>query len=82
MGSPLSVANQAWSFWRTISEVSPRVIREEMTRDFRIAIVGTQENRHWFLERLIPPGSTRIEQEDGRERLYLLDHGPDEGVAE
>lgn len=80
--APLSVANQAWSFWRTISEVSPRVIREEMTRDFRIAIVGTEENRQWFMDRLLPPGSTRIEREDGRERLYLLDHGPDEGVAE
>lgn len=82
MSSPLSVANQAWSFWRTISEVSPRVIREEMTRDFRIAIIGTPENRQYFLDRLMPPGSTRIEREDGRERLYLLDHGPEEGIAE
>lgn len=79
---PLSVANHAWTFWRTMSEVSPRIIREEMTRDFRLCLVGSEENRAWFLERLIPPTSTRIEREDGKERLYLLDTAPDEGIAE
>lgn len=79
---PLGVADQAWTFWRTMSEVSPRVVRDEMTRDFRMSIVGSEENREWFLERLIPPSSTRIEREDGKERLYLLDSAPDEGIAE
>lgn len=78
----MSVANQAWSFWRAISEVSPRVIREEMTRDFRLAVVGSEENQKWFLERLIPTTSTRIEREDGKERLYLLEKAPEEGIAE
>jgi uncharacterized protein (DUF697 family) len=65
-----------------MSEVSPRVVREEMTRDFRISIVGIEENRQWFVERLIPGTATRIEREDGRERLYLLDSPPEEGIAE
>jgi len=82
MSQSLSVANQAWSFWRTVSEVSPRVIREEMTRDFRLALIGTEENREWFLRRLLPETATRIEREDGREKLYLLDDDPAEGIAE
>ncbi|MBB6051673.1 hypothetical protein [Armatimonas rosea] len=79
---PLGAANQAWTFWKTMSEVSPRVVRDEMTRDFRLSIVGTEEDRQWFLDRLIPETATRIEREDGRERLYLLDRAPDEGVSE
>lgn len=82
MSGPLGVATQAWSLWRTISEVSPRVIREEMTRDFRLALIGTEANRQWFLDRLLPESSTRIEREDGREKLYLLDDDPAEGIAE
>lgn len=77
-----SVANQAWSFWRTMSEVSPRVIREEMTRDFRLGIVGTEENRQWVLAHLLPATSSRIEREDGTSRLFLLDSPPDEATAE
>ncbi|WP_395090704.1 hypothetical protein [Armatimonas sp.] len=77
-----SVANQAWSFWRMMSEVSPRVIREEMTRDFRLSIVGAEEDRLWFLDRLLPLTATRVEREDGKERFYLLDSPPEEGISE
>jgi uncharacterized protein (DUF697 family) len=79
---PASIANQAWSFWRTMSEVSPRVIREEMTRDFRMAVVGTEANRTWFVERLLPPTATRLEREEGKDRLILLEGPPDEGTSE
>ena len=77
-----SVANQAWSFWKTMSEVSPRVIREEMTRDFRMCIVGSAESRQWLQERLLPISLNRIEREDGIARLSLLESAPDEATSE
>ena len=65
----MSVANHAWSFWRTISEVSPRIIREEMTREFRLGIVGQEAERARWRGLLLPEHATRLEREDGGVRL-------------
>lgn len=77
----MSVANHAWSFWRTISEVSPRIIREEMTREFRLGIVGQETQRARWRSLLLPEHATRLEREDGGVRLLELDTAPDEAAA-
>ena len=77
----MSIANQAWSFWRTISEVSPRVIREEMTRDYRLALVGDEAERAAFRQLLLPESASRVEREDGGVRLLELPSAPDEGTS-
>ncbi len=69
-------AGAAWSFWKTVQTVSPKAIEEEVAKGFKLAIVGTPDDRARFRESLLTPKATIAEREDASDYLRELDAAP------
>lgn len=67
----------AWGFWKTVQTVSPRAIEDEVALGFKIAIVGTPENRAVLRQALLTSRVTEIEREDAENHLREFDSPPD-----
>lgn len=69
-------AGAAWSFWKTVQTVSPKAIEEEVAKGFKLAIVGTPDDRARFRESLLTSKATIAEREDASDYLRELDAAP------
>ena len=71
----------AWSFWKTVQTVSPKAIEEEVARSFKLALVGTPENRARFRESLLTDKATAAERDDASDYLREMDEAPSDADA-
>jgi uncharacterized protein (DUF697 family) len=74
-------AGSAYSFWKTISTVSPRAIEEEALAGFKIALIGTPERRAWLKETFLTDAATDPECEEAANHFREYDETPDPDTA-
>jgi len=72
----MAAVGSAWSFWKTVSSVSPKTIEEEAATAFKLALVGEPEARTRLREALLQ-GATETEREEALNYLRDLDAAPD-----
>lgn len=77
----IQAAGSAWSFWKTVQTVSPKAIEEEVAKSFKLALVGTPENRARLRESLLTPKATIAEREDANDYLREMDEAPESADA-
>ena len=73
MASPGS----AWGFFKTIQTISPKEIEDEASIAFKLAIIGTDENRAWLKESLLTPAANVLERDEAENHLRDFETGPD-----
>ncbi len=76
----MAAVGSAWSFWKTVSSVSPKTIEEEAATVFKLALVGKPEARARLRENLLG-GATDAEREEAENYLRELDAAPDADAA-
>ena len=67
---------QAWGTWRTVSEVSPRVIIDEAAKDVTLAVVGSDESVAWLREQLAGADATEADHARIATRVKGMSHPP------
>jgi uncharacterized protein (DUF697 family) len=71
----------AVGFWRTVSEVSPRVINEEVSRGFVLGLVGTPDDAAWVQETLLTAHATEAQRAEASVHIRVLAAPPTEDAA-
>ncbi len=72
---------QAWGTWRTVSEISPRVIIDEAALSVTLAIVASPECAEWLLSELLTPEASVAEKAGAESHFKRLDTPPDFAAA-
>jgi uncharacterized protein (DUF697 family) len=67
----------AWGFLKTIQTISPKEIEDEASIAFKLAIIGTAENRAWVIEALLTSQATVLERDEAGNHLREFDNAPD-----
>nr|CAA9281160.1 hypothetical protein AVDCRST_MAG63-3596 [uncultured Armatimonadetes bacterium] len=71
----------AWSFWKTLKEVSPNVIEEEAEAPFRLALTGEAGQTARLRDVLLTAKATPGERLNADEHLTVLADPPDAETA-
>jgi uncharacterized protein (DUF697 family) len=74
-------AGQVWSFWKTVQTVSPKAIEDEALAGFRLALIGTPEDRAALRAALLTEKVTVLEQEEAENHLREYDETPEPDSA-
>lgn len=77
----MAAPGSAYGFWKTIQTVSPYTIEDEASTAFKLALIGTPENRAWLKEQLLTDQATVIEREEVESHLREYDETPDSDTA-
>ncbi len=77
MAAPGSV----FGFWKTVQNISPRSIEDDVARGFKLALIGTAENRAALRERLLTDRATDNDREDAASYLREFDAAPEIDTA-
>ena len=77
MAGPGSV----YSFWKTVQTVSPRQIEDEIAASFKLALVGTPENRALLRAGIMTDRATDLETLDAENHLREFDDAPNADAA-
>lgn len=73
----IASAGSAWSFWKTVRNISPRSIEEEAGTSFKLALVGEAAERARLKSALLTDRATEAEREEAENFLREMDAAPD-----
>jgi hypothetical protein len=67
----------AWGFLKTIQTISPKEIEDEASIGFKLAIIGSAEDRAWVKEALLTDRANVLERDEAENHLREFDIAPD-----